>query len=79
MVCPKCNSENVLVTTEQVSSKTSGKGNGCLWSIGRVCLIVCTCGLWLLVGKHKGTGKTKIKNQTVAICQDCGYKWTVKK
>ncbi len=78
MICPKCNSENVIVTTEQVSSKTKGKGNGCLWGIGRALLIVCTCGLWLLVGKHKGTGKTKIKNQTVAICQNCGHKWVVK-
>lgn len=51
MVCPKCGSENVLVTTEQTSAKTKGKNMGCLWSLGRMCLIVCTCGLWLLVGK----------------------------
>lgn len=77
MTCPKCKSENVQVTTEQVSAKTKGKAMGCLWQIGRWCLIICTCGLWLLVGKRSGTGKTKIKNQTVAICQDCGYKWKV--
>ncbi len=77
MVCPKCGSENVTVTTEQVSGKTSAKGNGCLWGIGRACLIFCTCGLWLFVGKHRGTGKTKFKNTTVAICQNCGNKWNV--
>ena len=77
MTCPKCGSVNVLVTSEQTGSKTSGKGAGCLWSIGRWCLIICTCGLWLLVGKHKGKGKTKIKNSTVAICQNCGNKWNV--
>lgn len=77
MVCKKCKSENVLVTSEQTSSKTSAKGNGCLWSIGRGMLILCTCGLWLLVGKHKGTGKTNYKNQTVCICQNCGYKWKI--
>lgn len=77
MVCPKCGSKNVQVTTEQKSAKTSGKGSGCLWKIGRTCLIICTCGLWFLIGKHKGTGKTKFKNQTVAICQNCGYTWKV--
>lgn len=77
MKCPKCGCENVIVTSEQVSSKTSGKGSGCLWKVGRACMIVCTCGLWLLVGKHKKTDKTKIKNQTVAICQNCGNKWKV--
>jgi hypothetical protein len=32
----------------------------------------------VLIGKHKGTGKTKFKNQTVALCQNCGYRWEVK-
>lgn len=77
MVCPKCNCENVLITTEQVSSKTKGKGMGCLWGIGRWFLIICTCGLWLLVGKRRKTEKTKIKNNTVCICQNCGHKWTI--
>lgn len=77
MVCPKCKSENVTVTTEQVSGKTKGSGMGCLWALGRWTLIICTCGLWLLVGKRKGTGKTSFKNQTVAVCQNCGNKWNV--
>ena len=81
MVCPKCGSENVLVTSEQVSSKakTKGRGMGLLWKFGRLMLIICTCGLWLLVGRRKETHKTKtvIKNQTVAICQNCGHKWVV--
>lgn len=77
MVCPKCNSNNVQVTTELDSSKTKGKGMGCLWALGRWCLIICTCGFWLLVGKRKGTGKTKYVNHTVAICQNCGHKWNI--
>lgn len=77
MMCPKCKSENVNVTSEQVSGKTSIKGNGCLWTLGRWFLILITFGLWLLIGKHKGTGKTKFKNQTVAICQNCGHRWKV--
>lgn len=75
MVCKKCGSENVLVTTEQVSAKTSARGNGCLYSLVRYTLIFCTCGVWLLVGRRKGSGNTKIKNRTVCICQSCGYKW----
>lgn len=77
MVCPNCGSENVTVTSEQVSAKTKGRGMGCLWGIGRALLIICTCGLWLIVGKRKGTGKTKFSHQTVAICQNCGHKWKV--
>lgn len=81
MVCPKCGSENVTVTSEQVSSKSKSKGRsmGCLWKIGRWMLIICTCGLWLLIGRRKETHKTKttVQNQTVAICQNCGHKWTV--
>ena len=77
MICPKCGSNNVNVVSEQVNAKTSSKGNGCLWKMGRTLLIICTCGLWLLVGKHKGTSKTKIKNQTVGICQNCGYKFKI--
>jgi hypothetical protein len=59
------------------SAKTKGKGMGCLWELGRLVLICCTCGLWLLVGKRKGTGKTKYVNRTVALCQNCGHKWNV--
>lgn len=77
MKCPKCKSENVNVMTEQVSAKTKGNGMGCLWTLCRWTLILCTCGLWLLVGKRKSTSRTKIKNNTVAICQNCGHKWTV--
>lgn len=45
MNCPKCGSENVNVQVIQTGAKTSKKGNGCLWSIGRFMLIICTCGL----------------------------------
>lgn len=78
MTCPKCNSDNVIVTTEQAEGKTRTRNTGCLWKIGRVTLIICTCGLWLLIGKRKETGNTKYKNKTVAICQNCGNKWYIK-
>lgn len=78
MTCPKCGSTNVNVTTEQVGGKTKVKGSGCLWTLGRWFLILCTCGIWLIVSKRKGTGTTKFKNSTVAICQNCGNKWNLK-
>ena len=77
MVCPKCNSQNVNVTVVQTNAKTRNRGRGCLWSIGRLTLIICTCGLWLLVGKSKGKGKTKFANETQAVCQNCGYRWSI--
>lgn len=77
MVCPKCGSQNVTVSTEQTGGKMSGHNRGCLWKFGRICLICCTFGLWLLVGKSKGKGNMKFKNQTVAICQNCGNKWNI--
>lgn len=77
MQCPNCGSTNVNVQIEQTSAKTKSRDMGCLWSIGRLCLIICTCGLWLLIGRRSKTGKTKFKNRTVAICQNCGNKWYI--
>ena len=77
MICPKCSSENVQVTVQQISSKSKHKGNGCLWGMLRSIMVICTCGLWLLFGARKGSTKTKCKNKTVAICQNCGNTWNV--
>lgn len=77
MNCPKCGSEKVIVTVEQEGAKTKTRNRGCLWTLGRWMLIICTLGLWLLVSKSKGKSKTKFKSKTVAICQSCGNKWEV--
>ena len=77
MTCPKCGSENINITLEQTKSKTRTKRTGCLWELGRLFLIICTCGLWLIIGKRKETSKTKFKNKKIAICQNCGHKWKV--
>lgn len=79
MKCPKCNSENVIVQSEQVSGKAGHAGSSPLHSLGRMCLIICTLGLWVLVPKHSGSSKMKFKNNTVGICQSCGHKWIIKK
>lgn len=77
MVCPRCQSQNVSITIETTSMQTRNRGRGCLWSLGRTLLIICTCGLWLLVGRSKGKSKTKVENHTVCLCQNCAYKWYI--
>lgn len=77
MRCPKCNSRNICITNEQFSCKTKKKGRGCLWSIGRLILIVITCGVWLIFGKRKETTKTTFSFRTVGICQNCGNKFNI--
>lgn len=77
MVCPKCGSDNVSVQLVQTGSRSSYNGRGCLWEMGRLMLIFCTCGLWLLVGKSKGRGRTKVKNKKTCVCQSCGNSWRI--
>lgn len=77
MTCPKCQNSNVTMSNTQTTGKIRTKNNGCLWQIGRWILIICTCGLWLLVGKRKEKSNIEYKNQTEAICQSCGHRWTV--
>lgn len=72
--CPQCGAANVQISVVQDSFST--KGSGCLWTIGRWLLIICTCGLWLLIGKHKS--KSKMKSRKEAVCQSCGYSWKIK-
>ena len=78
MVCSKCGSENVTISMVTLKSKTRTKNTGCLWSIGRLLLILCTCGLWLLIGSRKHTSNTKNKTEKRAMCQNCGHDWKVK-
>ena len=77
MICPKCGSANINVVNEQESAKTRGKSMGCLWTLGRWFLIFITCGLWLLVGKRRATGKTEFTYSTMGICQNCGNKFPI--
>jgi predicted Zn-ribbon and HTH transcriptional regulator len=70
MICPRCKSDkvNVVMDTAQTIKKA-----GCLWSLGRAILIICTLGLWLLVPRRVGHTKSK----AVGLCQSCGYKFDV--
>ena len=77
MVCTKCKSENVNVTSEQVGGSTSIKKMSIIGWLGYWTLALCTAFLLCLFWRPWGSSKTKIKNQTVAICQSCGNKWKV--
>ena len=79
MVCPKCNSENVNVQIEQVSSKTKKHGNGfggIINNTARAATAICTLGMSNLVWKKsKGGEKTTVENKKVCVCQNCGHSW----
>jgi hypothetical protein len=60
-----------------MGAKSSTKGKGCLFGLMRLLLIICTCGLWLLLGKKKSKTKTTFKNEKVAVCQSCGNQWNI--
>lgn len=77
MVCGRCGSDKVSVAVQQVSAVTRTKNTGCLWSIGRGLLIICTLGLWLLIGKRKSKGNTVFINKKQAVCQTCGASWDI--
>ena len=77
LTCRKCGSKNVNVQMLQTAASTSTKGKGCLFTIVRWTLIICTCGLWLLFGKKKSKSKTTFSNQKVAVCSNCGNSWNI--
>ena len=73
--CPKCGSNHISFQVIQTGATTRTKEKGCLYSLGRLILIVCTLGLWLVFGRKKSKSKTTFTNKKVAICQNCGYQW----
>lgn len=77
MQCAKCGSGNVNVQIVQTGGKTRTRKRGILWTLGRLLLIICTCGLWLLVGRSKSKSTTRFKNESRAVCQNCGNTWAV--
>lgn len=81
MKCSKCGSENISIQIQEVGAKTKNKGNGLLGHINNAARDVtaaCTLGLSNLVWrKSKGVEKTIIKNEKIAICQNCGNSWKI--
>lgn len=82
MKCPSCGSENVNTQIVQTGGKTKKKGNGIVGhtnNMARGLTALCTLGLSNLVWKKsKGNEKTTFKNETMCVCQNCGYTWNIK-
>lgn len=77
MKCPKCKSENVKADTGRRQDKETRNGlGGHINNTARGLTAICTLGMSNLVWKKsKGNEKTKFKNKTVCICQNCGHTW----
>lgn len=84
MTCPKCGSEKVNV--QAISFVKSKNGKGLVWwlCIGWWWIFIKLIGwmffgLLMLIPKLFSKNKTKIKTtvKSVAICQNCGYKWNI--
>ncbi len=83
MKCPKCQSENVNISLEEVGSKTKKTGNSIAQKAGHS-IMRSTAGLFtmgisnlFIPKKLKGVEKTKTKLRKYCICQNCGYSWRI--
>ena len=78
MVCKKCKSDNVSV---QAVAVTSEKGKGCMywlligWWLEALMWLFLTLP-WLIIKIFKPK-KYKGKVTSMAVCQNCGYRWKV--
>ena len=83
MQCPNCGGENVQVQLVEQGQQTTKKGlgfGGHMNNAARATTAVMTLGMSNLFWKKShGTNKTTTVNATIAICQDCGNTWEVKK
>lgn len=82
MMCPSCSSENVNIEFMQTGGRTAKHGTGFggnMNNAARGVTAISTLGMSnLFWKKSKGTSKMKLKNQKVALCQNCGNSWGVK-
>ena len=81
MKCPKCKGTNVSVQIVTVGSSTKKSGNGLVgntYNAARGIANIATLGIdGKIMPKAQGKEKSKIKNEKMAICQDCGNSWKV--
>lgn len=79
MKCRKCGSTNVSVQIVQTGSNTVAKtkGRGCLGKVFWFCI------WWPMLlfrrKKYKTKSNTSYTNEKIAVCNDCGHSWVLKK
>jgi len=73
LTCPKCGSGAIII---QPVTETTTKNRGCIgWTLW-ILLAICTIGLIIIIPAITNS-KTKSTTTTQAVCQNCGYRWTV--
>jgi len=81
MQCPKCGSEDVSVSMQQVAGKTRKHGTGLggkTNNAARASTAIMTLGMSNLVWKKsRGTEKVKYTHEKVGLCQACGADWVI--
>ncbi len=73
MICSRCQSNNVIITNE---SETQVSNRGCLSWLWWIFLATITLGIILIIPLITNT-KSRTTHSTIAICQNCGYRWYV--
>lgn len=69
MICEKCLSSNCRV--DIVIDNINTNNTSLLRKIGRLLLIINTCGLWLFIPSRKSN--SKINNCKLLVCNNCGH------
>ena len=81
MQCPRCHERNISFQMVETGSKTSRSGTGLggnTYNLLRLMIGLCTYGIgFLVMPRAQGSNKTKTKLIKMALCQNCGYSWTV--
>ena len=81
LTCPKCESENVSVQSEtHVKTERRGCISWMLWlTITLIMgLFMIIIGIVTFIFGLITNNKIRSSTKTVGICQNCGYKWTIR-
>jgi len=77
--CPKCRGTNIMFQVIEEGSKTKKSGVGLFgntYNAARGLASAATLGIaGKILPKAEGKEKTKNKNNTYAVCQNCGHTW----
>ena len=81
-VCPRCGGNNVRIDIVQCGGKVKKKGcgfGGHLNNAARAITALFTLGISNIFWKKSmGTENQMYTSNRMAICQNCGYTWTIK-
>ena len=77
--CPKCKSTDISFQIVEEGSKTKKRSPGLIGNTYTAARGVASAFSFGIAGKilpkAEGTEKSKIQNDTYAVCQSCGHTW----